>query len=266
MLKFFSLVFTVIYSLVLAGTGNPEKNQLFRKAESEIVLSPERSMEVLDYIEKNFPPDDEESGRLMYLRAKSLYYQNNLTEALKIISKENEHLSPDLMILRRNILYSFNIKDIFVPKEITVNNDYRFSEKAGQLLTRLSGTGKPVAPAELSALLKEASGHHLEIQWENMLTLSEYLAQHDPGHRYQDFLNQTRILYKNDPAFKILYIKYLLENNRAGEADVLIAELPRESLEQSTNLYLKYRYYDLLVTYYSKTDRYLDYKEAVQNF
>lgn len=263
-MKFFSLIFMTVFSLVLAGTGNPEKNQLFRKAAHEIVLSPERSMEVLDYIEKNFQLDDKESDRLIYLRAKLLYYQNNLTDALKIISKENEHFFPDLMILRKNILYSFNISDTFYPKDMPLNNDYRFSKKIGQLMTRISGNGKPVDSEELLVVLKEIRSCHPEVQRENMLTFSEYLFQHDSGRRYQDFLNQIRNLYKNDPVFKILYIKYLLKNNISGAAGILIAELPEESLEQSTNVYLKYRYYDLLVIYYSKTDQYLDYKEAVQ--
>lgn len=264
MLKFFSIFFTAVYALVLAGTGNAEKNQLFTKAVRELVLSPERTMEVLDYIEKNFPLNNEESGRLMYLRAKSLYYQNNLTDALKLISKENQHFSPELVILRRNILYSFNIQDTFSPKNMRENGDYRFSERIGQLLTRLADNGKSVDVTELLEILKMNRSHHPEIQRENMLNLSEYLAHHDPGRRYQDFLNQIRTTYKDDPAFKILYTKYLLKNNMTDEAGVLIAELPKELLEQTTNIYLKYRYYDLLVTYYSKTGQNLDYKEAVQ--
>ncbi len=264
MSKFFSLIFIAVYALVLAGTGSPEKNELFRKAGSEIVLSPERTMEVLDYIEKNFPLDDEESGRLVYLRAKSLYYQNNLTDALKMISKEHPHFSTDLIILRRNILSSFNIKDIFSPENMQENSDYRFSEKVGRLLGRLAGNGKPVESPELSVILKEIRSCHPEIQRENMLTLSEYLARNDPGTQYQDFLNRIRTFYQNDPAFKILYAKYLLKKNGTEEAAAIIAALPREILEQSTNIYLKYRYYDLLVTYYSKTGQQPDYKEAVQ--
>ncbi|KAA0128089.1 AraC family transcriptional regulator [Chryseobacterium sp. SN22] len=264
MSKFFSIIFIAVYALILAGTGNPEKNELFRKAGSEIVMSPERTMEVLDYIEKNFTLDNEESGRLTYLRAKSLYYQNNLTDALKMISKEHEHFSPGLIILRRNILYSFNIKDTFSPEDMRENSDYRFSEKIGQVLSRLAGKGKRAGSSELSAVLKEMKSHHPAIQRENMLNLSEYLARHDPGLQYQDFLNRVITFYQNDPAFKILYAKYLLKNNKAKEAGILIEELPKEILEQSTNVYLKYRYYDLLVTYYSKTGQQRDYKEAVQ--
>ncbi len=264
MSKFFFLIFVAVYALVLAGTGSPEKNELFTKADSEIVLSPERTMEVLDYIEKNFPLDDAEAGRLMYLRAKSLYYQNNLTDALKIISKENGHFSPGIIILRRNILYSFNIKDTFSPENMRGNSDYRFSEKVEQLLSRLADNGKPVSSSELYDILKDMTSRHPEIQRENMLNLTEYLAQHDPDERYRDFLNRIGSFYLNDPAFKMLYAKYLMKNNRTGEAGIIITGLPKEILEQSTNVYLKYRYYDLLVTYYSKTGQHLDYKEYVQ--
>ncbi|WP_294285399.1 helix-turn-helix domain-containing protein [uncultured Chryseobacterium sp.] len=264
MSKFFSFIFIAVYALVLAGAGNPEKNELFRKAGSEIVLSPERAMEVLDYIEKNFPLDDEESGRLTYLRAKSLYYQNNLTEALRMISKENDHFSPELIILRRNILYSFNIKDTFVPEKIRENSDYRFSEEIGQLLCRSAGNGRLVGSSEQSAVLNGLKSHNIEIQRENMLNLAEYLVRNDSGARYRDFLNRILTFYQNDPAFKVLYAKYLLNNESNKEAVVIVQELPKETLEQSTNLYLKYRYYDLLVSYYSKTGQQQDYKEAVQ--
>lgn len=264
MSKFFSIIFILSGVLVFAGTGNPEKNQLFKKAGSEIVLSPERSVEVLDYIEKNFPLDKEEEKRLLYLKVKSLYFQNNLTDVLKIISKEDKHYSPELMVLKRNILYSFNITDAALFKNTPADIDYGFSEKIWGMLNRLTVRRKFPTPAELLPILKEIGSHHPEVQRESMLNLSDYLAQNDSQLLYQPFLNEISTVYKNDPAFNILYAKYLLKNNRNEEAAALISELPEESLEQSTNLNLKYRYYDLLVNFYSKTGQYQEYREAVR--
>lgn len=263
MQKLFFLLFIIFFSLVSGKTADPEKKQLFQKAVYEMTLTPDKASEVLDYLEKNFELDSEEKEKLDYLRIKSLFFQNNLADALKKISDKNENLPPSIVVLKRSILYYLNIKDNSDTNSFT-GNDFVFSNEIMSLLNRLNENKSKNTERDLSGILEKAKTSNLLIARENLFYLSDFLVDNDKDLSFDLFLNGIKELYKNDLQFRLLYGKYLVQNGRIELAEKIIAELPKDSLEQTTNLNLKYDYYDFLTQYYARTKSDDKYKGTVE--
>ena len=116
--------------------------QLFQKAGYELTLSPDKSMEILLYLEKNFSLDKDEKNRLEYLKIKSLFFQNNLVDALQKISKDDAGLPEDILILKRSILFSFKIATPNAEPVKNKKNEIVLAERIMLQLKDLKGTRK----------------------------------------------------------------------------------------------------------------------------
>lgn len=263
MTKLFSVFLIVSFGLIFGKTVDPEKKQLFQKANYEIILHPDKSLEVLDYIEKNFSLDNDEKEKLDYLKIKSFFLQNDLTQVFKKISINDEDLTTSILILKRSILYSLNINAEKNITEAKKNNDFIFSAEIMQLLNDFNQNKVKNPASRLFYILKKAKSSNPIIARENLLYLSNFLAKNDVDFSSESFLKGLMDLYKNDPEFSIVYAKYLILHNDSENAGKIIYHLPKEALEQSTNPNLRYNYYDLLVNFYSKTGEYDNYKEAI---
>jgi len=256
--KLFFLILIFCISLVFSKTVDPEKKQLFQKAGYEMVLTPDKASEVLDYLEKNFKVDHEEQEKLDYLRTKSLFFQNNLTDALKRISDRDEKLPSDILILKKSILYYLGFQGGAVVHKR--DNDILFSEQIVNLLSKLKQNPSKNVKQDLIAVSEKAKSGNLTIARENLMYLSDFIADNDNNLLYDSFLKAIVDLYKNDIQFQIIYAKYLLNNNKPELAEKLISDFPADSLEQTTNLNLKYAYYQLLIKLYAvkkSTEQYM---------
>lgn len=240
---------------------DPEKKQLLQKAGYDLVLTPDKTLETLDYLEKNFVLDTDEKEKLDYLKIKSLFFQNNLNEALKKIADNDENLSPNILILKRSILNYLSIKTAFAKKNET-NNDIIFSEQIKDLSNKIGQDKIKNISASLSDVLKKAKTSNLLLARENLLSLFKNEGSKD-FQSTDGFLREIQRLYNNDVEFQILYAQFLIENNQLENAKMIIESLPVDSLEQTTNINLKYEFYNLLILYYSKTGSYSDYKEYI---
>ena len=228
-----------------------------------MIMTPDKSMDVIDFLEKNFPLNDEEKEKLEYLKIKSLFFQNRLTEALQKIAKDDDELPENIFILKRSILYCLKIKAQENDRISYKNKDYILSEKTMQILTRLEDNKIKNPASELAEILKIAKSSNLFIARENLLFLSYFFVNNDQ-YTYADFfLKELMTLYKNDPDFAIVYANYLIKHNRTEVAVQIINSLPTEDLEQTTNVYLKNNFYDLLVNYYSKINDFDRYNQAL---
>jgi len=250
-LKFFFVFFILFFT---AASGKPidlEKKQLLQKAGYEITLMPDKATESLDYLEKNFILTDDEREKSDYLRIKSLYYQNNLTDALKKISANNNDLPISIFILKRSILnyLSISTNGVSAPKKTSQNKDLVFSDEIILLLTKLNQNRTNNLNNNLLAVLEKAKSSNLMILRDDILSLFDYVATNKLSDQ---FLIGIRNLYKNDIEFDIVYSQFLLNNDNLEKAKKIILSLPKEQLEQSSNPKIKYEYYDLLASYYSK--------------
>lgn len=256
-----AFVILMFFFICIFGKAiDPEKKQLFQKAGYDLPLMPDKTLETLDYIEKNFVLDTDEKEKLDYLKIKSLFCQNNLNEALKKIADKDENLSTNIVILKRNILGYLSIQTLSFTKKYESNNDIIFSEQIKNLTDKVNQNKIKNISGPLSAILKKATTCNLLLARENLLLLFESAGLKD--FKSSDyFLKEIQKLYNNDVEFQIFYGHFLIENNKLDEAKALIGSLPKESLEQTANINLKYEYYDLLVDYYSKTGSYGNYKE-----
>ncbi|PZU91354.1 MAG: hypothetical protein DI529_00760 [Chryseobacterium sp.] len=263
MRKLFFLFFIFFFSLVFGKTVDPEKKQLFQKAVYEMTLTPEKAVEVLDYLEKNFKLDSEEKDKVKYLRIKSLFFQNNLMEALKQISDNDEAYSSEIIVLKRSILYYLNISDDSDIEEISNKKDVAFSNEIMNLLEELNQNKSKNTEQQLASILEKAKSSNLMISRENLLYLFDFLANNDKGFSHDFFLKGISNLYSNDFQFRISYAKYLINNDETAIAENIISKLPEESLEQTTNLNLKYDYYDLLAKFSAKKQSGQNFKDAV---
>lgn len=88
------------------------------------------------------------------------------------------------------------------------------------------------------------------------------MVNQDQNFSVDFFYKKLITLYTQDPDFEMVYAQYLIHHNRLQEAEKIINSLPTEKLEQSTNIYLKYNFEDLLVNYYAKIDHAENYIEA----
>lgn len=255
------IVCLLFFVCIFGKAIDPEKRQLFQKAGYDLTLTPDKTLETLDYLEKNFALDSDEKEKVDYLRIKSLFFQNNLTEALKKIANDDADLSPNIIILKRNILNYLSIKTPFQTKG-NGNNDVVFSEEVQKLTDRIWQNRVKNISTALSDVLKKATSCNLILARESLLGLFKVVGTKDfKSSEY--FLKEIQKLYNNDVEFQIFYAQFLAENNLIAEAKTLIDSLPKDSLEQTTNVKLKYEYYDLLVLYYSKTGSYAAYKEYI---
>ena len=261
MLKLFSAFFLIISIPFLSKTVDPEVTQLFRKASYEMIMTPDKSMDVIDFLQKNFPLNDEEKEKLEYLKIKSLFFQNRLTEALKKIAKDDDELPENILILKQSILYSLKIKADENDRISYNNKDYILSAKTMELL-RLVEDNRIKNPApQLAEILKIVRSSNLFIARENLLYLCYLFVNNDSNSSAGFFLEELMNLYKNDPDFAIVYANYLIKHNRTNDAVQIINSLPTEDLEQTTNVYLKHNFYELLVNYYSKINDFDRYNE-----
>lgn len=258
MSKSLFLVSLLFFVCIFGKVIDPEKKQLFQKAGYDLTITPDKTLETLDYLEKNFNLDSDEKDKVDYLRIKSLFFQSNIPEALKIIAKDDENLSPNIVILKRSILNYLSIKTTFENKN-SENYDIIFSEKIKELTEKINRNRIKNLSAALLDITKKASTCNLILARENLLCLFKVVGTKNfKSSEY--FLSEILKLYNSDVEFRILYAQFLLVNNRLSEAKTLIDSLPKEALEQTTNINLKYEYYDLLVVYYSKTGSYANYK------
>jgi len=253
------LLCMIFFTFIFGKPIDPEKKQLFQKATYDLTLKPDKTLETLDYLEKNFALDTDEKEKTDYLRIKSLFFQNNLNEALKKIASDNENLSPGILILKRSILNYLSIKTPFAKKHEN-NSDINFSQQINELIDKIEQNKITNLSVSLSDILKKATTCNLLIARENLLSLFTIAGSKDfKSSEY--FLKEIQKLYNSDVEFQIIYGKFLIDNSRQEEAKILIDSLPEDSLEQSTNINLKYEYYDLLASYYSKTSSNIGYKE-----
>lgn len=200
--------------------------------------------------------------KLDYLKIKSLFFQNNLNEALKKIADNDDNLSPNIIILKRNILNYLSIQTFSFAKENESNTDIIFSEQIKNLTDKINQNKIDNISEPLSAILKKAKTCNLLLPRENLLLLFESAGLKDfKSSSY--FLKEIQKLYNNDVEFQIFYGHFLIENNKLDDAKMLINSFPKESLEQTTNINLKNEYYHLLSNYYSKTGLYDNYKEYI---
>ncbi|MDP9955453.1 AraC-like DNA-binding protein [Epilithonimonas hungarica] len=264
MKKLIVFLFNFCILFVFGKPIDQEKKQLFQKAGFEMTLAPEKASEVLDYLEKNFTLNSEEQQKLDYLRIKSSFFQNNLTDALKKISSSDESLSPDIIILKQSILYYLRIYYDSEFIKASQDKDILFSKEIMTFLNRLNQSRPVESKQELSNILIKAQSCNLMIARESLLYLMGFLADHDRDPNDSFFITSIYNLYKNDLQFKIVYANYLINNNKLEAAKKMISELPKESLEQTTNLNLKYCYYDIMAKLYAKTQAYDNYKETVE--
>ena len=261
--KLFFLFFAFCINLGFGKSVDPEKKQLFQKAGYEMVVTPDKAAEVLDYLEKNFKLDSEEKEKLDYLRIKSLFFQNNFTEALKKISNNDDELPVSIIVLKRSILYDLSIKDNSNSYMVANENEVALSTQIMTLLEKLNQNQSDNTRQELAAILEKAKSSNLMIVRENILYLTDFIANNDKNLSYYFFLKGVYNLYKNDAQFNIIYAKYLIDNNKLEPAESLISKLSKESLEQSANLSLRFSYYELLVKFFTVTNSAEQYKDAV---
>ena len=220
-------------------------------------------MEALYYLEKNFSLSKEENEQLEYLKIKSLFFQNNLTEALQKISNDDHELPENILILKKSILYSLKIA-IQQNKKLKYNDtDLVLSEKIMQLLQLLQQNKSQNISSKLSEILNIARSGSLLLARENLLYLSYYLVNDDQNDLVDKFLKSVMTLYKKDPDFEIVYARYLINRNQLDQAGKIINNLPKETLEQTTNIYLKYNFYDLMANYYSRLDDFEHYEDIL---
>lgn len=263
MLKFFSFLLLIVYTSVLGINNNPEVTQLFQKAGYELTLSPDKSMEILLYLEKNFSLDKDEKNRLEYLKIKSLFFQNNLVDALQKISKDDAELQEDILILKRSILFSFKIATPNVEPVKNKKNEIVLAERVMLQLKDLKGTRKSNdVSSELSKLLKTARSSNLLVVRENFLYLAYFLADEYQQFSAEFFFKGLLNIYINDPDFEIVYANYLINQNRVEEAGRIIENLNTKNLQNSTNIYLKSNFANVLSNYYAKIGDEKLYSEA----
>lgn len=263
MKKLFFLILLLLFSFGLGKTVDPEIKQLFQKAGYEMTMHPDKAAEVLDYLEKNFKLDHDDKQKLEYLRIKSLFFQNNLNETLKKISDDDYQLSPEIVILKQSILNYLGISSNPY-LENSGENDITFSREIMSVLDKIRKGKTKNQIQELSGILKKAKTSNLIIARENLFYLVDFVADNDRNYSNELFMRGIDSLYRNDFQFRIAYAKYLVSNNKIAQAKSIISDLPSETFEQSTNLNLKYDYYDLLSRYYARTESIEKYKVTVE--
>lgn len=255
MLKLYSIFFLFMFAAASGKATDPEVKQLLQKAGYEMILSPDQSMEVTDYIEKNFSLQREEKDKVEYLQIKSLFLQNNITAVLPRIAKEDSELPESIVILKRSILHFLRIDTPSYPnKDGGRGKDALLSERIMHLLHMLEAEKSENTSLALSDLLKNVQSANLLLLREDLLYLSSFLSDYTLSFSPAFFLKGMMNLYQGDPAFEIAYAQYLIHVHRLEEVSTLIEQLPNEALEQSTHLYLRYAYYDLLMRYYSQVN------------
>jgi len=256
------IFFIFFFANICGKTIDPEKRQLLHKAAYDLVLMPDNTMETLDYLEKNFTLDSDEKSKIDYLRIKSFFFQNNLNEALKRISSNDKDLPPNILILKRSILNHLSLENPSATNYDEANNDIIFSDKIVKISDQIKKNKLGNINHELSEIVKKGQSGNLMLARENLLNLFVLIAGSDIKSS-ELFLNQIKDLYKYDVEFNILYANYLVKNNELDKASTFINTFPKDSLEQTSNLNLKYEYYDLMVNYYSKSNAFNDYKEYI---
>ncbi len=252
------LLFAFCNALMFGKTVDPEVKQLFLKAGYDLVLKPEKSAEVLDYLEKNFSLEGDDKDKLAYLRIKSLLFQNKLPEALRLISADDEKLSPSIVVLKRNILRHLNIYDDSTAH--SSDSEIRFSNQIIKVLQDFSNDPSKIRAKQLSAIAEKAKSSNLVVAREDLLDLTEWVASHDNDAEW--FIKSISDLYQNDIQFRIIYAEYLINVKKIGDAERIITQLPSDDLDRTTNLALRKDYFDLLVKFYAVTQQ-AQYKEII---
>jgi AraC-like DNA-binding protein len=257
------ILFIVLFNLNFGKSTDPEKNELLKKATYEMIFSPDKSYEVLEFIEKNFSLDSRENEMLEYLKIKSLFLQNNWTETLKKLALADEDSPVNILILKRNILYSLDIQSaepISIDKK---NDELIFSDEISQSLKQLNAHRFKDPVRRFSAILKKAKFCNRMVEREGLIHLSTFLAENNTDFDSEFFLRGLSNLYKYDPDFMILYARYLILHHKVADAIKISDSLPKDKIESSTNKSLKYNYYILMIKLYSKTGDFDRFKEFV---
>lgn len=262
MLKIFPFFFLLLFISAFGKSNNPEVNQLFQKAGYELTISPDQAMEVITYIEKNFPLDQDDKNRLDYLKIKSLFYQNKLSEVLPIIARNDTELPENILILKRNILYALKMVKLNSGTLNKKNNEIVLATSLIQLLNKIEAKKVNNISGSLLEILNLARTSNLLVARENFLMLAYFFVNQNYNISLDFFYKKLINLYTRDPDFEMVYAQYLIHNGRLQEAEKIIRNLPTEKLEQTSNVYLKYNFEDLLVNYYAKMDNAENYTEA----
>lgn len=264
MLKKLIYLFILLCNVLLFGkSADPEVRQLFQKANYDLVLRPDKSAEVLDYLEKNFKLERDDREKLNDLRIKSLFYQNKLPEALKLVSTEDDGLPPGTVVLKRSILRYLNINDDSATGKHNNDSEVRFSDKVVKLLQQFNSDPSKINPQQLLSVLEDSKSSNLVTAREDLLDLADVIAGQEPDVKYEFFMKAISDLYRNDVQFRVVYAKYLINIGKVAEAEKIIVQLPSDDLDRTTNLALRLDYYDLLVKFYAFTKQ-AQYKDIIK--